>query len=165
MSSITSDARIQLLRDAVCMGIIGLAFLITLIPIKIGSSQMRPMAYYLARDMQTGGSFGSSPKKNNTNLTDGIKESWERNWNNYAVFRRGYRILSALWGVGFIIEVPALVMIIFKTPTIERAFFYSNLVTYVWLVILILIDIIYQSWFNKQIPKEEPTAVNQISVY
>ncbi|CAB4405011.1 unnamed protein product [Rhizophagus irregularis] len=161
--SITNDARIQLFRESASTGTIGLAFLITLIPIKIGSFQMRPMSYYFAKDMLTGGSFGLSPKKNNT---DDIKErwGWERNWNNYAVFRRGYRILTALCGVGYIIETPAFVMIILKTPTIKRAFFWTNFVTYVWSVILVIIDVIYHRWFIKQIPEGEPTAVSQISV-
>lgn len=43
-------------------------------------------------------------------------------------------------------------------------FFWTNFVTYVWSVILIIIDVIYHRWFIKQIPKEEPTAVSQISV-
>jgi hypothetical protein len=57
VSSLTKDARINLLRDCVVTGAIGLTFLITLIPIKIGSFQMRPLSYYFAKDMETGGSF------------------------------------------------------------------------------------------------------------
>lgn len=163
VASLKKDARIQLLRESAVTGTIGLVFLITLIPIKTGSFQMRPLAYYFARDMHTGGSFGSS-SKNNKNLTNDINERWERSWNENAIFRRGYRFLSTLWGVGFVLEAPVRIIIIFKAPTVERAFFWTNIVTYTWLGVLILIDAIYNRWFIKQIPKGEPTATNQTSV-
>ncbi|PKK69294.1 hypothetical protein RhiirC2_748666, partial [Rhizophagus irregularis] len=124
--SITNDARIQLFRESAVTGTIGLVFLISLLPIKIGSSQIRPMSYYFARDMQTGGSFGSSSKKNK-DVTNDINERWERLWNDNAVFRRGYRVLTTLWGVGFVLEAPIRIIIIFKAPTVERAFFWTNI--------------------------------------
>jgi hypothetical protein len=164
VASLEKNARIQLLRESVVTGTVGITFVITLFPIKIGSFQMRPMVYYFARDMRTGGSFGSSSKKNNTGLTNDIAERWERNWNNSAVFRRGYRFLTALWGFGFILEVPVRVTIIFKAPTVERAFFWSNLVTYVWLGVMILTDAIYNKWFRKQLSKEESIAANNTSI-
>ncbi|CAB4405012.1 unnamed protein product [Rhizophagus irregularis] len=163
VASLKRDARIQLLRESAVTGTIGLVFLISLLPIKIGSSQIRPMSYYFARDMQTGGSFGSSSKKNK-NVTNDINERWERLWNDNAVFRRGYRVLTALWGVGFVLEAPIRIIVIFKAPTVERAFFWTNIITYSWLGVMILLDAIYNRWFKKQIPKGEPTAANQTSV-
>jgi hypothetical protein len=164
VSSLTKDARINLLRECAVTGAIGLTHLITLIPIKIGSFQVRPLSYYFARDIETGGSFSdSSSKRNNTGLSDEIIDRFERNWNNYAVFRRGYRVLSALWGVSFILQVPIQVVIIFNS-TIERAFFWTNIVTYIWLGVLIIIDISYSRWFKKRMTKGEPTAVSQISI-
>ncbi|CAB5198520.1 unnamed protein product [Rhizophagus irregularis] len=125
--SITNDARIQLFRESAVTGTIGLVFLISLLPIKIGSSQMRPMSYYFSKDMLTGGSFGLSPKKNNI---DDIKERWvEKEIGIITPCLDADIGLTALWGVGYIIETPAFVMNILKTPTIERAFFWTNFVT------------------------------------
>ncbi|CAB4392019.1 unnamed protein product [Rhizophagus irregularis] len=102
--SITNDARIQLFRESAVTGTIGLVFLISLLPIKIGSSQMRPMSYYFAKDMLTGGSFGLSPKKNNI---DDIKERWvEKEIGIITPCLDADIGLTALWGVGYIIETP-----------------------------------------------------------
>ncbi|CAB4426229.1 unnamed protein product [Rhizophagus irregularis] len=88
VASLKGDARAYLLRESAITGtVIGLTFLITLIPIKYGSFQMRPIMFHFAKDMQTGGSFGySSIKRNNSGLTEEISERWEIYWNKYVIF-------------------------------------------------------------------------------
>ncbi|CAB4485935.1 unnamed protein product [Rhizophagus irregularis] len=76
VASLKGDARAYLLRESAITGTVGLTFLITLIPIKYGSFQMRPIMFYFAKDMQTGGSFGySSKKRNNSGLTEEISDT------------------------------------------------------------------------------------------
>ncbi|CAB4474897.1 hypothetical protein RhiirA5_362062 [Rhizophagus irregularis] len=170
VASLKSDARVYLLRESAITGTIGLTFLITLIPIKYGTFQMRPIIFYFAKDMQTGGSFGySSPKRNNSGLAEEISERWEIYWKKYAIFRRGFIFLTAFWGIGLVVEVPARVIIVLNTPTTERAVFWTNIVTYSWLGVLILVNILYSKWFKKQCRKiigegERQTAANQASV-
>jgi hypothetical protein len=169
VASLKNDTRIYLLRESTITGTVGLTFLITLIPIKIGSFQMRPIIYYFAKDMQTGGTFGySSPKRNNTVSTEDINELWESYWNEYAVFRQGFIFLTVLWGVGLLIEVPARAIIVLKTPTTERAVFWTNIVTYGWLGVLILINVIYSRRFRKRcikvITEDKQSATNQTPV-
>ncbi|GBC10493.1 hypothetical protein RclHR1_09680003 [Rhizophagus clarus] len=160
ISTLKNDPRIALLRESTVTGTIGLIFIITLIPIKIGSFQMRPLIFYFSRDLVTGGTFS----KDNSDFKNDVIERWEREWNNYAVVRRGYRVLTALWGSGLILEVPARVIIVLKAPTVERAFFWSSIVSYSLLVVIILTDATYTRWFRKQIPREEPTDTNQTPI-
>ncbi|CAG8451489.1 224_t:CDS:2 [Dentiscutata erythropus] len=51
LSVIEGDPRIFLLRDSFFTGVFGLSFIITLIPIKIGSFEMRPLIYYNAKNL------------------------------------------------------------------------------------------------------------------
>ncbi|POG77664.1 hypothetical protein GLOIN_2v1544686 [Rhizophagus irregularis DAOM 181602=DAOM 197198] len=123
VASLKGDARAYLLRESAITGTVGLTFLITLIPIKYGSFQMRPIMFYFAKDMQTGESFGySSKKRNNSGLTEEISDT-SRPYYNF----------------------------ILKTPTIERAIFWINILTYSWLSVLILIHIIYSNGLKNNV--------------
>ncbi|RGB42433.1 hypothetical protein C1646_683259 [Rhizophagus diaphanus] len=170
VASLKGDARAYLLRESAITGTVGLTFLITLIPIKYGSFQLRPIIFYFAKDMQTGGSFGySSSKRNNSGLAEEISERWEIYWKKYAIFRHGFIFLTIFWGIGLIVEVPARVLIVLNTPTIERAVFWTNILIYSWLGVLILVNILYTKWFRKRCIKiigeeERRTAANQASV-
>lgn len=154
LSSLKNDTRIYLLRESAITGTVGLVFLITLIPIKIGTFKMRPIIYYFAKDMQTGGSFGHTSKRNNTGSSDDITEQWEIYWDKYAVFRRGFYFLTVFWGVGLLSEVPARAIVVYKAPTTERAVFWTNVITYGWLGVLIIVNWLYSRSFKKRCIKK-----------
>ncbi|GBC10492.1 hypothetical protein RclHR1_09680002 [Rhizophagus clarus] len=167
-TTLKNNPRIYLLRESTVTGSIGLTFLLTLIPIKYGSFQMRPLTYYFAKDMQTGGSFGSS-KRNNTGLTEeDVTERWEIYWKNYAVFRRGFYVSTIFWGIGLLVEVPARTIIALKVQPFDKAVLWTNIVTYSWLTILFTTNHIYSIWFRKKFAKEISgniyTAANKTSV-
>ncbi|RIA86666.1 hypothetical protein C1645_676081, partial [Glomus cerebriforme] len=130
VAALKSDPRIYLLRESTITGTIGLAFLITLIPIKIGSFQLKPMVFYFAKDMATGGSFSYSTTKSELpGLTDDepVSERWDRYWVSYPTFRHGFIVMTVFWGVGLIAEVPIRVIIVYRMP-IDRAIYLSNIV-------------------------------------
>ncbi|RIA89516.1 hypothetical protein C1645_681601, partial [Glomus cerebriforme] len=110
-----NDPRIQLLRKSSITGSLGLIFIITLIPIKIRTFEMRPASFYLFKDMAMGGTFGlSSSSINLPGLTEDepISERWDRYWNSYPSFRRTFIVLTAVWGCGFLSEVPIRTVIV-----------------------------------------------------
>jgi hypothetical protein len=146
------DPRIHLLRRSVVTGVIGTVFLITLIPIKIGSFKMRPIVFYFSKDMATGGSFGYSNSNELPGLTEDepIADRWDRYWDSYPLFRRAFIVMTAVWGVGLLSEVPARVVVVYKVTPFEKAYFISQVITYSWLGVLILFNILYIRWVKKK---------------
>src|SRR5205823_14013719 len=95
------DPLIQLLLRSAITSTIGITLLITLLPIKFGTFRMRPLAFYFIKDMATGGTFAhSSSSVNLPGITNDepIAERWERYWVSYPLFRRGFIIVTAIWG-------------------------------------------------------------------
>ncbi|CAG8620390.1 1145_t:CDS:2 [Dentiscutata heterogama] len=113
-SVIEGDSRLFLLRDSFFTGVFGLAFIITLIPIKIGSFEMRPLVYYSAKNL------GMANLKGLTE-DEPIPERWERYWRSYPRFRQTFIVLTAVWGFGLLIEVPVRVIIVYRSPTVDDA--------------------------------------------
>ncbi|KAF0501608.1 membrane protein [Gigaspora margarita] len=87
-SIILNDPRLYLLRESFVGGIISMVFIISLIPINVGSFQMRPLLYYSIQHLGIGikGLTEDEP----------IPERWERYWRSYVVFRRTFIVLTAV---------------------------------------------------------------------
>ncbi|RIA92045.1 hypothetical protein C1645_766175 [Glomus cerebriforme] len=110
--------------------------------------------------MATGGSFSYSTSKSELpGLTEDepISERWDRYWVSYPSFRHGFIVMTAVWGVGLIAEVPIRVIIVFGTPE-NRAVYLSNIATYSWLIILVIFSIIYVRRFRKRGEKKAVEA-------
>ncbi|CAG8828267.1 10988_t:CDS:1, partial [Gigaspora rosea] len=71
-------------------GVIGLVLVITLIPIKVGSFEMRPFAYYCSKNLGLGNYKGLTKHES-------VSERCDRYWRNYALFRRALMIVTAVW--------------------------------------------------------------------
>ncbi|CAG8786512.1 15904_t:CDS:1, partial [Racocetra fulgida] len=54
LSVLQNDPKLYLLRESFITGVVGLVFIVTLIPIKIGSFQMRPLIYYNSKNLGMG---------------------------------------------------------------------------------------------------------------
>ncbi|CAG8708923.1 16919_t:CDS:1 [Dentiscutata erythropus] len=156
MSLIQGDARLYLLREPIMSCTVGLVLLITLIPIKVGSFQMRPLVFNYAKNLGIGDLKGLTED-------EPIPERWERHWKTYAVFRRTFFVLTAVWGFALILDAPARIIVIYKTKTIDRAVFFGVAFGFIWVNCLILFTVIYvrrkKNLFEKQIKKEEAAAV------
>ncbi|CAG8625822.1 13904_t:CDS:1 [Dentiscutata heterogama] len=157
MSIIQGDARLYLLREPIMTCAIGLVLFITLIPIKVGSFQMRPLLYNYAKNLGIGNLKGLTED-------EPIPERWERYWRAYAEFRRTFFVLTAVWGFGLILDAPARVLVIYNAKTIDQAVYFGVVAGFIWINCLIVFTIIYAGWrknlFEKQIKKEEAaTAV------
>jgi hypothetical protein len=155
VSLIKDDPRVQLLRKSTITATVSTVLIISLIPIKIGTFQMRPLAFYFLKDMATGGSFGySNSKVNLPGLTEDepINERWDRYWASYQYFRRGIIIMTAIWGFGLLFEIPIRVIVIFKLP-IDQAFLLVNVIHYIWLAIMATLTLICIGWMKKQSDK------------
>ncbi|GBC08284.1 hypothetical protein RclHR1_00800011 [Rhizophagus clarus] len=153
------NPRIQLLRKSAVTTIVSLLMIITLIPIKFGTFRMRPFAFYFFRNMAT---EISNSKVNLPGLTEEepTEERWERYWVSYGYFRRGFTIMTAILGFGFLLEVPISVIIIYKISSTHQAFLFINILSYSVSIILGILTLICAWWIKKQTKK---IAVNNAS--
>ncbi|CAG8719773.1 38153_t:CDS:1 [Gigaspora margarita] len=143
LSVVQGDPRIVLLRESCVTGVFGLVFLITLIPINIGSFQMRPILYYNSKNLEIGDLKGLTEDES-------IPDRYERYWKSYSGFRHTFIILTAVWGVGLLIEVAVRIIIIYKTATIDQAVYFGSIFLYSWLGCLTLFTFIFSRYMQKK---------------
>ncbi|CAG8667790.1 12887_t:CDS:1 [Dentiscutata heterogama] len=130
----TNDYKLLLLKKAVITCAFGLILIISLIPIKIRSFELRPIFFYIAKS--------SDHELKSENKDEPIPERWERYWKSYPLFRQTFIVLTAIWGTGLLIEAIVRVIIIFNT-SFNEAKIISDAATYSLLGCLVLISIIY----------------------
>jgi len=91
-SLISGNARFILIKESFLTGLFGLVFL--------GSFLLpRPLMFYFGRQFATG---GDPPRI----------ARWEGLW-QYESFRHGNRVMTAVWGIGFVLEAAARVALVF----------------------------------------------------
>jgi hypothetical protein len=92
----TMDPRALLARDGWIMGLAGLYFLSTLLA-------KRPICYSIARPLAEGrvGPPGMS---------------WDTAWETYPSFRRVWRVLTIIWGVGLLADATLRIVIAYTLP-------------------------------------------------
>ncbi|KAF0538181.1 membrane protein [Gigaspora margarita] len=143
LSVVQGDPKLVLLRESVITGVIGSVFIINLIPIKVGSFEMRPLVYYNAKN---------SGITNLKGLTENepIPERWERYWKSYPRFRQRFIVLTAVWGFGLLLEVPVRVIIIYRSATVNAAVYIGTIFLYCWFGCLVLFTIIYTKYMQNK---------------
>ncbi|CAG8685281.1 7057_t:CDS:1 [Dentiscutata erythropus] len=121
---------------------IGLVFLITLIPIKVGSYQLRPILYYHFKFMEMGNIKGLTED-------EPIPERWERYWITYADFRQTFIVLTAVLGFALLLDVPIRILIIYITKMADRAALVGSIVSFGYMQVFISFSVIYAKWMKK----------------
>ncbi|CAG8526892.1 5950_t:CDS:1 [Dentiscutata erythropus] len=132
---ITLDILLQLNSPIISFAM-GLVFFITLIPIKVGSYQMRPLLYHNFKFMEMGNFKGVTED-------EPIPERWERHWSTYADFRQTFIVLTAVWGFALLLDVPFRILIIYKTKFADKAGLVGGIVTFCYMQIFVLFSVIY----------------------
>ncbi|CAG8730121.1 1732_t:CDS:1, partial [Racocetra persica] len=121
LSLFQDDPKLFLLRESFITGVFGLIFIVTLIPIKIGTFQMRPLLYYKFKNLELGNLKGLTED-------EPISERYERYWRSEPLFRRTFIVMNAVWGFGTLIEVPIRIIIIYNTKTVDEAVYIGHIV-------------------------------------
>ena len=84
IAQLAGDARSGLVAGSLPTGLVGAAFLASLL-------LPRPLAFYLGRQLMTGGRAE-------------LVRRWDASWADSPGFRRGTRVVSAVWGGGLLLE-------------------------------------------------------------
>ncbi|MBV8996019.1 MAG: hypothetical protein JO287_20480 [Pseudonocardiales bacterium] len=95
LSFVTGDARFMLAKDSIGTAVAGLIFLGTCV---VG----RPMTFYAAQRV----SATASEKR----------AWWNTMWETTPAFRRGFRLMSVVWGVGLLVEAAIRIPLIYVLP-------------------------------------------------
>jgi intracellular septation protein A len=95
LSLVTGDARFMLAKDSVGSAVAGLIFLGTCV---VG----RPMPFYAAQRFSA--------------TTSEKRAWWNTMWQTTPAFRRGFRVMSVVWGVGLLTEAAVRVQLIYVLP-------------------------------------------------
>lgn len=95
LSFVTGDARFLLAKDSIGTAVAGLIFLGTCV---VG----RPMTFYAAQRFAA--------------TTADKRAWWNTRWQTTPAFRRGFRLMSVVWGVGLLVEAAVRIPLIYVLP-------------------------------------------------
>jgi hypothetical protein len=150
ISVIDGQPRVLLLRESIVTAATGAIFLITLIPIKIGKLQLRPLTYGIAAQMTA-----AAPAVRYMRYGQMIQVSRsEFNWEYSTKFRFAMRLGTALWGIALLLEFVAKLIMYFSPLTIDQMVLYGNVVLAVVMGSMGLFTIIHSRIVRKQVAVE-----------
>ncbi|MFI9366161.1 VC0807 family protein [Kitasatospora sp. NPDC053057] len=97
LGALTGDPRLMFAKDGWITGMIGLWLLITLM-------MRRPFFLHAGKNIAL------------TKTGPESAEQWERRWDTEPAFRRGLRVLTAVFGVGLLLDAGVRVLIAYTVP-------------------------------------------------
>ncbi|KAI8367289.1 hypothetical protein BD560DRAFT_454940 [Blakeslea trispora] len=147
LSVVNDDARFSLFRESISTAIIGLVFLITLIPIKTRWFRFRPFFFSIYQQMLV-----DQPAVEWTDISGEKKslanEEWL--WTYYRSYRRYCYIASAIWGVTMTAEFVAKVIMIQSSLTIDQIIMIGNIAFNLVIVILLILTAVSMYYMTKR---------------
>jgi intracellular septation protein A len=126
-----NNAKLNEIKGAIITGCIGLAYIISLLFEK-------PLIYYFSRPWQT----QNDPEK--------IKK-YDEDW-KVPEFRRVMRVISIVWGTGFILQAIVNIVLIF-TVSLDLIIVLGNVLTYGNIALLVTWTFLYTAWLQHRAKK------------
>jgi hypothetical protein len=143
---LTGDAHIMMLKGAVVTATFSLVCLGSLLA-------PRPLMFYLGRQFST----------HNDPI---LVAQWNKRWHYAPPFRAGLRLITAVWGIGYMLEVVARVIVAFTLPKMT-AITVAPIITYGMLGILMAGTISYSGAMRRkyaaQIEKHESATPDHVT--
>jgi hypothetical protein len=127
--------RILLLRESLVTSVVGLVFAASVV-------FRRPLLYYLARQMSTGGDAAQVA-------------AWDRRWDDRPGFRRSMRVLSLFWGLGLVIEMVVRTIMVFEME-VSSFLLISPFVQYGLTGLMALWTVFYAKRRRADLPDDAP---------
>lgn len=150
ISVVDGDPRVLLLRESIVTAATGALFLITLIPLKVGKIELRPLTYGITAQMTA-----AAPAVRYLRYGEWIEVSRsEFSWQYSKKFRFGMRLGTFLWGICLLLEFTAKLIMYFSPITIDQFVLYSNVVLGVVLGGMGIFTMFHAAWLKKQVEKE-----------
>ncbi|KAK3807537.1 MAG: hypothetical protein JOS17DRAFT_766546 [Linnemannia elongata] len=124
LSVIDGNPRLILLRDSLVTCASGLIFLASLIPIKIGKFQVKPLTYGVSAQMMT--AAPSIQYFVEGNLVEQSLSEFCWQWSRR--YRRGMRTMTAVWGIALLLEFTLRLIFYFSSMTLDHLVMWGNIV-------------------------------------
>ncbi|KAF9379596.1 hypothetical protein CPB97_008874 [Podila verticillata] len=124
LSVIDGNPRLLLLRDSFVTCASGLIFLASLIPIKIGKFQVKPLTYGVSAQMMT--AAPSTQYFVEGNLVEQSLPEFCWQWSRR--YRRGMRAMTAVWGIALLLEFTLRLIFYFSSMTLDQLVMWGNIV-------------------------------------
>ncbi|KAF9900450.1 hypothetical protein EC991_007328 [Linnemannia zychae] len=124
LSVIDGNPRLLLLRDSLVTCASGLIFLASLIPIKIGKFQVKPLTYGVSAQM-----MAASPSIQyfvEGNLVEQTQSEFCWQWSHR--YRRGMRTMTAVWGIALLLEFTLRLIFYFSSMSLDHLVMLGNIV-------------------------------------
>ncbi|CAO3671458.1 unnamed protein product [Umbelopsis ramanniana] len=150
LSVVDGNPRILILKDSIVSSATGAIFLLSLLPIRLGKYNLRPLTYGISAEMMS-----AAPKVQYVKDGEAIEQTpTQFSWEHVKLFRNGMRMLTAMWGVVLLLEFVARLIMYFSTLTIDQLVLYSNVVLGVLLGTMGVFTIIYSHRLRTKTRKE-----------
>ncbi|CAO3633689.1 unnamed protein product [Cunninghamella blakesleeana] len=163
LASINGDPKLLLLRESFVTAALGLLCAITLIPIRIKTFTMKPILYYLARDLipLKPVKFNDDNDNNDNTNNEDKTQSQDRMlfyWNNSSYFRRHLRILTIIDVFVLELEFGLKFYYILKFD-LDTLVIISNLTLVAIGILVFLFTLWYILKIRKQLRLDEPSML------
>ncbi|KAI9488994.1 hypothetical protein BDB00DRAFT_771520 [Zychaea mexicana] len=150
VSIVSGDARAALIRDSAVSAVIGLMFLLSLIPIHTKWLDIRPLTYIMGLQMTTKLKFQWTDRDGNKQEQPVLEWQWE----HIRYFRISMYTQSAIWGIVLILELMACVLMVEASDlSVDDIVMYNNILTSVVVGIMITASILAGMYGNKFIKR------------
>ncbi|KAG2182023.1 hypothetical protein INT43_006949, partial [Umbelopsis isabellina] len=147
LAVVSQDPKLLLLRESFITAGVGGAMALTLIPFRYKNFELKPILYYIAKDM-----IPMTPVKH----TDGSSEARVQfYWRTSSKFRYHIRVLSALDILTLECEFGLKLFYILHFD-LDRTVVLSNITLTIVGIVSMLCTIYYALWLRKLLKKEEP---------
>ncbi|KAF9281484.1 hypothetical protein BGZ68_006619 [Mortierella alpina] len=124
LSVIDGNPRLLLLRDSLVTCASGLIFLASLIPVKIGTFQVKPLTYGVSAQMMTASPSIQYYVEGNLVQQSLSEFCWQ--WSHR--YRRGMRIMTAVWGIALLLEFTIRLVFYYSSMTLDHLVMWGNIV-------------------------------------
>jgi len=140
---VTGDPRILVFEKSIVTAVLGVVFLVSLIPFKIKSCRggkpfvMKPFLYWVLQQVFPLGQIidpaGTNEEEN--------KYTWL--WEQIVVFRKMLFAITAIWGIGFFVEFIGRLAMALSPMTLDQVVLWANVFFAIVIALLILGSVVY----------------------
>ncbi|PRP83584.1 hypothetical protein PROFUN_09133 [Planoprotostelium fungivorum] len=159
---VTGDPRILIFEKSIVTAVMGVIFLLTLIPMRIrahkrGCSickrgfQLKPFLFYILKQMLP---LGTIQIGEDVVEGDEIGNKYDWLYEQIREFRKFIFVTTLLWGIGFFIEFIGRLAMVLSPLSLDEVVLYANIFFVVVIVILILSTVLYLIYAKKYIQNE-----------
>ncbi|KAI9287964.1 hypothetical protein BC943DRAFT_317504 [Umbelopsis sp. AD052] len=155
LAVVSQDPKLLLLRESFVTAGVGGAMLVTLIPVKYKSFELKPILYYFAKDL--------IPMQPITRSDGQMEPRLEFFWRTSKMFRRHIRILTALDVFTLECEFGLKLFYILHFD-LDKTVVLSNITLTIVGIVATLCTIYYALWIRKKVKQEEPELLARDAV-